>query len=44
MKGRHTFNTEDGQVMIEVRGDQVLVSESLDRPTTEIVEQDVWGR
>ena len=41
--GRHAWMTEEGAVVIEVRGDQVLVSESLDDETTKRVEEDFFG-
>ena len=40
---RHAWLTEEGAVMIEVRGDQVLISESLDDDTTKRAEKDFWG-
>ncbi len=42
LRGRHAWLTEEGVVMIEVRGDAVLVSESLDDDTTKRVEEDFW--
>lgn len=44
LTGKHAFDTEDGVVLIEVKDDQVFVSESLDQGTTEKVEADVWGK
>ena len=41
--GRHSWNTEEGTVVIEEHGDMVLVSESLDAATTETVEKDANG-
>jgi len=41
--GRHSWNTEEGTVVIEEKGDMVLVSESLDAATTETVEKEVFG-
>jgi hypothetical protein len=41
--GRHSWNTEEGTVVIERHGDIVLVSESLDAATTETVEKEVFG-
>ena len=38
LDGRHTWLTEDGPVIIEVQQDTVLVTESLDEPTTENLE------
>ncbi len=42
LRGRHAWLTEEGVVLIEVRGDEVLVSESLDDKTTERAETDFW--
>jgi hypothetical protein len=42
MRGRHAWQTEEGAVVIEVRGDAVLISESLDDETTTKVEADFW--
>jgi hypothetical protein len=42
LRGRHAWMTEEGGVMIEVRGDTVLISESLDDATTKKVEEDFW--
>ena len=42
LRGRHSWLTEEGVVMIEVRGDAVLISESLDEETTKKVEGDFW--
>jgi hypothetical protein len=41
--GRHSWNTDEGTVVIEAKGDTVLVSESLDAATTEMVEREVFG-
>jgi hypothetical protein len=43
LRGRHAWMTEEGAVMIEVRGDKVLVSESLDDETTRRAEGDFFG-
>lgn len=43
LRGRHAWMTEEGAVVIEVRGDEVLISESLDDETTKRVEGDFWG-
>jgi hypothetical protein len=43
IKGRHSWTTEDGPVVIREQGDTVLVSESLDPATTEMLETDVFG-
>jgi hypothetical protein len=42
LRGRHAWMTEEGVVVIEVRGDSVLISESLDDETTKRVERDFW--
>jgi hypothetical protein len=39
LDGRHAWLTEDGPVVIEVQQDMVLVTESLDEPTTESLER-----
>jgi hypothetical protein len=44
LKGRHAWTTEEGTVLIEERGDTVLVSESLDAATTETLEKEVFGK
>ena len=44
LKGRHTWTTEEGTVVIEEQGDTVLVSESLDAATTETLEKEVFGK
>ena len=43
LRGRHAWMTEEGAVVIEVRGDAVLVSESFDEETTKRVEADFWN-
>ncbi|HEY6303180.1 MAG TPA: hypothetical protein VIX14_08950 [Terriglobales bacterium] len=42
LRGRHSWVTEEGVVLIEVRGDEVLISESLDDQTTKLVQTDFW--
>ena len=42
LRGRHAWLTEEGVVMIDVRGDEILISESLDDDTTKRVEADFW--
>jgi len=42
MRGRHAWMTEEGAVVIEVRGDEVLVCESMDEATTKRVTSDFW--
>ena len=44
LKGRHAWTTEEGAVVIEERGDTVLVSESLDAATTETLEREVFQK
>jgi hypothetical protein len=44
LRGRHAWLTEEGVVLIEVRGDAVLISESLDPETTQRVEEDLWPK
>jgi hypothetical protein len=43
LRGRHAWSTEDGPVVIEQKGDTVLVSESFDAGTTEMLEKEVFG-
>jgi hypothetical protein len=40
--GKHTWLTEEGPVVIEVEGDTVLVTESLDQSTADKLERDVF--
>jgi len=42
LRGRHAWLTEEGTVVIEVRGAEILISESLDDATTRRVEADFW--
>jgi len=42
LKGRHTWKTEEGTVVIEEQGDIVFVSESLDAATTVQLEKEVF--
>jgi hypothetical protein len=44
LQGRHAWTTEEGTVVIEERGDTVLVSESLDAATTEALEKEVFKK
>ena len=44
LQGRHAWNTDQGAVVIEQRGDTVFVSESLDASTTETLEREVFPR
>jgi hypothetical protein len=43
LRGTHAWMTEEGEVVIEVRGEKVLVSESLDDETTRRTEKDFFG-
>jgi hypothetical protein len=43
LKGRHAWSTEEGTVVIEEHGDTVLVSESIDPATTQVLEKEVFG-
>ncbi len=43
LQGRHEWRTGGGPVVIEQKGDTVLVSESLDAGTTETVEKEVFA-
>ncbi len=43
LQGRHAWTTEEGAVIIEERGDTVLVSESLDAATTAALEKEVFA-
>lgn len=42
--GTRTWLTESGPVFIEVKGDTVLISESLDQPTTDELEREVFSK
>jgi hypothetical protein len=41
--GKHAWLTEQGPVIIEVRDDIVFVSESLDQPTTDELERQIFS-
>jgi hypothetical protein len=43
LQGRHAWNSEAGTIVIEQKGDTVLVSESLDPGTTSALEGEVFG-
>ncbi len=43
LKGRHSWTTEDGPVVIEEQGDTVFISESLDSATTATLEKEVFA-
>ena len=42
LTGKHTWLTEAGPVVIDVEGDTLLVTESLDQPTSDRLEQEVF--
>ncbi len=42
LRGRHAWLTEEGPVVIDVRGTDILISESLDDSTTKRVVADFW--
>jgi hypothetical protein len=42
LRGRHAWLTEEGPVVIEVRGTDIVISESLDDATTKRVVADFW--
>ncbi len=44
LKGRHSWSTDEGAVIIEQQGDTVFVSESLDGGTTQTLEKEVFGK
>ena len=44
LKGRHVWNTDEGTIVIEMEGDIVFVSESLDAGTTATLEREVLGK
>jgi len=43
LQGRHAWSTDEGTVVIEEKGDTVLVTESLDEATTTTLEREVFG-
>jgi hypothetical protein len=43
LTGKRAWLTEDGPVVINVQGDTVVVTESLDQATTDSLEQEVFG-
>jgi hypothetical protein len=43
LTGKRAWLTEEGPVVIDVQGDTVLVTESLDQTTTDSLEQEVFG-
>jgi hypothetical protein len=42
LEGRHIWSTEDGNVVIEEKGDTVFITESLDDTTTTTLEKEVF--
>ena len=44
LKGRHTWTTEQGIVIIDDEGNTVFVSESLDAPTNATLEREVFSK
>ena len=43
LKGRHSWTTEEGTVVIEAQGDTVFITESLDAATTATLEREVFA-
>jgi hypothetical protein len=43
LTGRRGWLTEDGPVVIDVQGETVLVTESLDQATTDSLDQEVFA-
>jgi len=43
LRGRHAWMTEEGPVVIDVRSDSILISETMDDETTKRVSDDFWG-
>lgn len=43
LAGSHTWQTEEGPAVIDVSGDSVLITESLDQPTTERLERELFA-
>jgi len=43
LRGRHAWMTEEGPVVIDVRGDSILISETMDDETTKRASDDFWG-
>jgi hypothetical protein len=42
LSGKHSWSTEEGMVEIDVQGEIVMVSESLDQATTDLLEADLF--
>jgi hypothetical protein len=43
LTGSHTWLTDEGPAVIDVNGDSVLITESLDEPTTERLRRELFG-
>lgn len=43
LNGKHSWHTDDGMMLIEVRGNTVMAAESLDQATTDLAETGVFG-
>jgi hypothetical protein len=43
LSGRHSWLTEEGPVVVDVDGDTVMVTETLDQSTTERLEEEILG-
>jgi hypothetical protein len=43
LTGTHIWTTEEGPVVIAVEGDSILITESLDQPTTEHLQHELLG-
>jgi hypothetical protein len=43
LTGKNTWLTEDGALVVDVKNDMVLVTESLDQPTYQRLEQEVFS-
>jgi hypothetical protein len=43
LKGRHSWTTDEGTIVIEEQGNTVFISESLDPATTDTLEKEVFG-
>jgi len=44
LKGRHSWTTEEGMVVIEEQGDTVFIAESLDAATTATLEKEAFAK
>jgi hypothetical protein len=43
LTGSHTWLTDEGPAVIDVNGESVLITESLDEPTTERLRRELFG-